>query len=545
MKKCIIFTFGGSGVRILEKLLYLMAAGSGSQEWEIVPVVIDLDKQNGDLNKCLSLLEQYYRVHQVLGDEQESGYFFGCKIKKPKDLDSAIKIDDFLLSLHIKDKNNLAESIEYNALSNVHSVDYGTQMLVDLFYSKEDLDMPLLKGFKGNPHIGTVFFGLLAENPDFQHILNSVNPQDRIFTIGSIFGGTGASGLPWLLKILRNADNVTRAKAAILQKTKIGVLSVMPYFKLKPPGEHSEIDSNGFITKTKAALNYYTNNLMEPNAIYYIGDSQDSNALYNNCEGGENQQNPPHATELFGALAVWHFLESDDKDLTEGDTISFRYGVEETPNSPYLYFHHIDDAKPSSRWLKLPLTLFYLSSILIEEIIPRIDAPKALKRAKLVSPGEDSFYQTPFYVDLRSFVHCFLQWLRDMEPLEINHHIFTPFISQPNIGKGKFVDKRNITPVNILIRNERPIGVFKKIKERQPDKDYRAMNGTQYIVVANKMKIITYGDLLGELNTYVNNANRNAPGDSQSQKAKRMIEILYRGMLGFLKENKHQFISGK
>ena len=76
------------------------------------------------------------------------------------------------------------------------------------------------------------------------------------FIVSSIFGGTGASGFPLLLKNLRHIDpNLHIPSAQAIMDSKIGAISVLPYFGLTP-GKKTDPDSDTFMAKTKSALAY-------------------------------------------------------------------------------------------------------------------------------------------------------------------------------------------------------------------------------------------------------------------------------------------------
>src|SRR5205085_5372294 len=125
------------------------------------------------------------------------------------------------------------------------------------------------------------------DTADFKLFTTVFSPGDRIFIVSSIFGGTGAAGLPLMVKALRS-EAQQRGAATAIRSSAIGALSVLPYFKLQDNDE-SRIESNVFVTKTKAALAYYHQHVSDINALYYIGDS--SRATYDNHESGEKQNN--------------------------------------------------------------------------------------------------------------------------------------------------------------------------------------------------------------------------------------------------------------
>ena len=76
---------------------------------------------------------------------------------------------------------------------------------------KDNLDSELTIGFKGNPNVGSIVLNSFENSPEFKLFTNIFDKdKDRVFIISSIFGGTGASGFPLLVKLIRNnnADNV-------------------------------------------------------------------------------------------------------------------------------------------------------------------------------------------------------------------------------------------------------------------------------------------------------------------------------------------------
>lgn len=93
-------------------------------------------------------------------------------------------------------------------------------------------------GFKGNPNIGSVVLNQIAHSVDFGTFASEFIDGDRIFIISSIFGGTGASGFPLLLKTLRTGNNFQNYN--IINHATIGAITMLPYFKLKPD-DNSEI----------------------------------------------------------------------------------------------------------------------------------------------------------------------------------------------------------------------------------------------------------------------------------------------------------------
>ena len=59
MGKIYIFAIGGTGANVMRSILMLMASGAFPQK-EIIPILIDLDENNGNKNQYTS----YYYLYQ-------------------------------------------------------------------------------------------------------------------------------------------------------------------------------------------------------------------------------------------------------------------------------------------------------------------------------------------------------------------------------------------------------------------------------------------------------------------------------------------------
>jgi len=553
MPKCYVFAIGGTGSRVLEHFVYQAAAGCGYNElnkWEIVPVIIDLDEQNGNLDETNKLLESYDKLHNAISKNvsaKPENTFFRYKISKLS------QASGFKMKLSTTGKNTLSDIIDYTKLATNDQAT--TKKFVDLLYSKKDLEMPLNVGFKGHPNIGTIVFGLLPRQAtvqgagnDFASFLSGITTQDRIFIVSSIFGGTGASGFPWLLRTLRHPSNITAERSTILKQVKIGVLSVMPYFQLKA-NDNSEINSNGFITKTKAALKYYSSNMdTDLDAIYYLADDIGSSASYPNCEGGKDQHNPPHATEYFGSLAIFDFLGKDDAALSSPQK-HYKYGVDKPhKDKPELFFSSLDT---QSQKIAAPLTLLYLASIMDLKVYPRISAPGALLKINIIEKRGggifgrgtiiEDYYGSELYRTLKSFLVKFWDYLVKMDPDQPNSATFTPFVAKGfSIGEKDKMDSGNFTYANVLIRGQDPIGAWRR-NVTKPDGNYTTDLGVTISTVKESMEIIGYHNLINFVDECTREAQK-LQGDGDDDKTRRYLELLYSGMKRFLTANSHPFV---
>jgi ribosomal protein S6E (S10) len=178
--------------------------------------------------------------------------------------------------LQIKDTDDKS----FQKFMDVSTMSRENQAMVKLLFSEKNLKSKMDVGFKGNPNIGSVVLNQIVNSDDFDTFANGFSAGDKIFIISSIFGGTGASGFPLLLKTLRTGNSFPNFQT--INDAEIGAVTILPYFKLKPSDE-SEIDSSTFISKTKSALAYYEDNISKNNqinALYYLGD--DVQNVYSN-----------------------------------------------------------------------------------------------------------------------------------------------------------------------------------------------------------------------------------------------------------------------
>ena len=68
--KLFIFAVGGTGARVLRSLTMLLASGVELPNCDrVVPIIIDPDAHNGDMNRTVALLQSYQQVHRRLGQQ--------------------------------------------------------------------------------------------------------------------------------------------------------------------------------------------------------------------------------------------------------------------------------------------------------------------------------------------------------------------------------------------------------------------------------------------------------------------------------------------
>ncbi len=321
MARLFLFAIGGSGARVVRSLVHLLAAGVRIPNCEaVVPVLIDPDTQNGDVVRTVELLKLYERLHGHLRDapRERPDSFFAQPLLTLASLSTADAATNGLRDTFVYDFGGISKSfrefLRYSELSP------DTRGLVDLLFPNAALDANLDVGFRGSPNVGSVVLNGLMESKEMRFLAQNLRPDDRVFFVSSIFGGTGAAGFPLLVKNLRH-EGPPLANPTVRASIKAGALVLLPYFVLEQPSAEeialgaSFIDSRSFVTKTKTALSYYAHHLHGVQATYYLGD-EPGQPLPNN-PGKDAQRNAAHLLELVGALAPVHFMSLTDPDLSD------------------------------------------------------------------------------------------------------------------------------------------------------------------------------------------------------------------------------------
>lgn len=451
MARLFLFAIGGTGARVVKALTCLLAAGAKVPGIDtVVPIVMDPHVGNLDLRRAQEMLSRYRDIRRELAGPADG--FFGTEIHSLSQEQAAAGIpDSFLFQLQGAGQTKFRDYIDYGTL------DAPNQALASLLFSDQNLERDLDIGFVGHPNMGSVVLNQFEESPEFRAFTDSFQPQDAVFVVSSIFGGTGAAGFPIILKNIRNSANQT------LRKARVGAVSMQPYFDVSQDTQGtSAIKSTTFISKTKAALAYYEQGLTSDqvprlNALYYVGD--EARNPFANDPGQGGQQNPAHVAELVAALSVLDFgegLNGYETILQNGQAMA-RPGTERYREYSLLEASDghltLDHLHPGTlRQVAGPLTQLALLSHYLRERLPA-----ALADAKLAwvndSPRLDrSFTGSQFFQALQTFDAQFRTWLSEMAGHSF--HGFRPFEFTENLAQivqgGKYQPK----PTGFLIKKE-------------------------------------------------------------------------------------------
>ncbi len=389
MAKLYIFGIGGTGSRVLRSFTMMMAAGVNIGVDEVVPIIIDPDASNADLTRTVALINNYRAVRSDLKFIKNDPTPFFRK-----------ELSQILANYTLRIQNTANKT--FQQFIDLPSMDKASQAMVRMLFSEKNLSSSMDVGFKGNPNIGSIVLNQIVNSDDFQEFANSFESGDKIFIISSIFGGTGASGFPLLLKTLRTGS--TFPNNDIINNAEIGAITILPYFKLKNDGG-SEIDSSTFISKTKSALAYYENNISKNNsinALYYLAD--DISNTYDNHEGGSAQRNDAHLVEFLAATAIVDFSNKSHLDTTNKEL-----GLRDISGGGAVTFDSFYDKL--KRQLFAPLTEFIMMANCLNYKMDYYSS-------KSFNANNDNFrevYESSFMSELQSITASYLEWLGELK----------------------------------------------------------------------------------------------------------------------------------
>lgn len=368
---------GGSGLRALEALLHLCAAGLGPPSLRLL--AIDPDGANGNRTRAVSLLEKYRAAQRRFAGKLGGGLkLFGTEL-------DLLVIPGHQPELRnwspVEGSQKLAELLNLDGLSATDT----PPDLVKLFFTRDELQMELDQGFRGHPAIGAACMSLVTLHKGdqpwellVQQIQGDVaQPHgSRVFLVGSVFGGTGASAIHPIVRFLRDIPESGH------ERLKIGVAALVPYFRFAAAASDAShlqhemaAKSERFPLATQAAVQYYehlrSNGDWPFDVMYWVGDSSPIPVDY--CAGGPDQKNPPHFVDLLAAFSALEFFH--DPDARRGSC----YAGPRSDAAPELGDSNLLE------WEDLPLAYFQRSEV-----------QKSLLRLCLVGAMHSNFFSELF-----------------------------------------------------------------------------------------------------------------------------------------------------
>ena len=505
MAKCFIFAIGGTGSRVLFSLTNLMAAGcffDSVNIKEIVPVIIDMHEgNNSNKQRAQIALRDYTQISDSVNvSEMHFGdggnRFFRYKVNSLKD-------DDF--NFNLPPIGAGTEATNFNTVINFTTLNEPTRKLVELLIPNDKLNDNLNVGFKGVPSLGSVVMNDIRNNPRFIRLFNQFQQGDRIVIIGSLFGGTGASGIPVIAKTIRECAAIQNfPNAAIVSQAPMAAIMVLPYFTVQPDGD-SPINSDNFIRNTKAALKYYERNGNIFNSVYYVADQSTPAAHKVNDPGDGGQKNNAHFAEVIAAKQVFHFLSQTEPDINAFNR-GFEYGLPGVnADEALLNLSHINDGSEEMKTrFSLPLIRFYLAHLYLLNH-GELSDEAWLRRADLIrNPlfgAKYNFLNTQEFSEIQNFMgEYFRVFLSELSEL------------------SEFDQSRGFRPFTVDPRKQELYASIKHINQISIGNN----NWNEYTQMS-----ANFADFIRKCRVHDN-------------KLARLLDILYRGICGFMEANNIQ-----
>lgn len=399
---------GGSGARTAEALLYLCAAGLGPES--LTMLFVDADTSNGSLKKVVELAKLYQRLQAA---ESDSCPLFHTRIHVP---DPAV-----WTPFHGKHQQKLSSWFDYSGLL-AHPSSRSLGKLMEALYTEDHRDAALDDGFLGKPSIGAAVLGhsVSREIAPWTELIGAIKThagigqKASIFAMGSIFGGTGAAGLPTIPKLLREA--VDQGKSNVC----LGAALLLPYFSFHAPedvGQTGRVfaSPDTFLINSKEALRHYSSLDLLFDRLYLVGAAKLA-PQKNFRKGGEFQDNLPHFVELVAANGATDFFRS----ASPGNRTIHVARIES--DDAFTWNDHPDPARDRPALANLArLSFFFLNKVMPRLLDIRGNASGAartpwyrhLVARRRISLGNETDWS--FFEDLETFAKRFLVWLRDVQ----------------------------------------------------------------------------------------------------------------------------------
>ena len=240
--------------------------------------------------------------------------------------------------------------------------------------------------------------------------------KPKVLLCGSIFGGTGASGLPTIARLITNK----LSDLNIRERVRVGSIFILPYFGFTSPAGESEngiyAQSDKFLLNTEAALRYYVTQAQGIfDTVYLLGNENLAKVQFS--IGKNTQRNQPHFIELYAGLAARHFLTENHPDE---ETIVLLSRTQ----SKYINWDDIPDGKQVHKVLGTTTRFAYTWLAIIAPELANVKQTgldrSLLPWVKRFYPPKDAQYvfdsdvQQNAIAIINNWCKDYLRWLKDI-----------------------------------------------------------------------------------------------------------------------------------
>lgn len=445
------FFIGGSGARTYRALLHAAAMGILRSD-QISVMRIDADSGNQAHSDCNILYEQYQNMNRLT----EGKKIFQCDINPVcKEVVSPVHSNALNLRQLIGEGNN------------------DRRRMLNAFYTEEEQKQNLTGGFYSHPNIGCIFFSNL-KSEEFNACITQIDKQLKsgeminIALVGSIFGGTGASGIPALYKQICSKLN----NNPHFDKLNIGGIFLTPYFKVQGQRQKNQYDQENipihmdeFYFNTYQALSYYStvidyNQNTKFTGIYLVGQQDLDIVSDTYADFGEMQNNKAHIVEFYAALAIDSYFSAPQKKGVFGYIRNSKVSWNDFPDMEF-------DNGESKRIRKF-VDFAGLQAFLMCEIYPNIyisDNDVLRKHGMMLAPWYHRYALKDYNIQLKQmeqYSKTFIHWLYEINSryqeggkwvLDKNIELFGSVLEQVyEASKGISISAHTQKPIKSQIR---------------------------------------------------------------------------------------------
>lgn len=327
-----VLGIGGTGMRCIESLVHLCAMGM-FDDTEIHLLALDTDKNNGNFARLKAVKDAYLNVKSLDPATRTAN----------KDTFFSANLQYYEFSPNYEIKSSFKDVFDY---SGTQYSDKRKTDLADLVFSSNVEEFNLRHGYRAQTHLGSMLmYHSIIEavesqrSNDFKKFIQnlitaSTSGKPRVFILGSVFGGTGASSIPIIPQAIANAANiVSKGAANVLGNAFFGSTLLTAYFNFKLPSDVERKEqkiiatSDKFALNSQAAMMFYQDDLTVQatyQKFYMMGTSGigwNPMQRYENelktLTGGAPQKNDSHYIELLAACAALDFYQVDENKLQE------------------------------------------------------------------------------------------------------------------------------------------------------------------------------------------------------------------------------------
>jgi len=337
---------GGTGMRCIEAFTHLCAIGMFDKK-EVHLLALDTDKDNGNFTRLKNLKEAYLKTKGVnKRHESHSDTFFSANLK------------------YYQFSPDYSRLSTFNALYNYGDTKFSNPeeaAIADLLLTENAKDFDLKHGYRAQTHLGSMlmYHSIIDDikqndRSDLRRYISelitaSSSGSPRVFILGSVFGGTGASSIPIIPKAIKEAAALISDATDIEKNAFFGATLLTSYFSFPLPNDREKKEQRVIATSDKFALNsqaammfYEADETVKRTyqKFYLMGTEgnewQPSKVKDKTITGGENQENDCHYIEMLAAFAAYHFFNSPEegtdnaqleglKDLKNQNRVEFLY----------------------------------------------------------------------------------------------------------------------------------------------------------------------------------------------------------------------------